>query len=137
MIKSEGIELEFSDSISFEISGKLQHVGIDNWKITINNKQIAGRQRFAMAHEFAHYCLHRNYDDNFLDVTFFISKDVESNIEKEANEFAYNLLIPESLIRKQIYSGVTSIAELSQLFNVTPLAMKIRLSSLGYKFKKQ
>lgn len=54
LIKNNGIELDFSDSISFEISGKLQHIGIDNLKITINNKQIAGRHSFAMDHEFAH-----------------------------------------------------------------------------------
>lgn len=135
LIKSNGIELEFSDSLSFEVSGKLECIGNDKWKITINNKQVIERQRFTMAHEFAHYCLHRYDADKFEDVTFFRSDDSNCTMEKQANIFAGELLMPETLVRSEIRNGETSINGLAKKFKVSPLAMKVRLLSLGYKIK--
>lgn len=136
LIKSQGIILVYSTNLPSEVSGKLDKSGND-WIITINKKQVSQRQRFTMAHEFAHFCLHKDTANSFEDITFFRAENSSDSIEKQANNFAAELLMPESLIRKNIKNGITSVSSLSEIFGVSPLAMKFRLKSLGFSFVAQ
>lgn len=64
--------------------------------IVVNLSDSAERRRFTIAHELAHYILHR--DDN---QSLYAHRDAGQNggIEREANIFASNILMPEDLVR--------------------------------------
>lgn len=105
------------------------------WVIRINKNHNSRRQRFTVAHELGHYIMHRNKSESFTDEIFFRTekKDV---IEYRANAFASQLLMPEKRVRKAISEGERNLGKLSERFNVSSLAMKVRVQELGYKLKQ-
>jgi len=109
--------------------------------IMYNLDEVKQRQRFTIAHEFGHFILHK-------DVKLFIDKSQktlyrnsasttgESLKEREANAFAASLLMPKALIEEEITNSPknTDVVDyLAEKFDVSPLAMSIRLSNLGYE----
>lgn len=80
--------------------------GETGWGIFYNSETASpGRANFTLAHEFGHYLLHRqDYPDGIQCST----NDMERwdskyrQVEKEANEFAANLLMPLDDFRRQI-----------------------------------
>lgn len=121
------IERNYLDS---EISGMLKKIK-DQWVIVVNSLHHINRQRYTIAHEFAHYCLHKDLKDSFEDITFFRNND-KSSMEYEANEFAANLLMPKEKVREEIKNGITSLRLLAEKFGVSILAMKYQVQKLGY-----
>lgn len=115
------------------ISGYLKMVD-GQWVIGVNRLHNPKRQRFTIAHELGHYYMHKEKNVDFEDTTFFRNTD-NFFIEYSANEFAANLLMPESSIREAIQSGIKNIKELSTKFDVSIAAIKYRVVSLGYKLK--
>ena len=96
-----------------------------------------------MAHEIGHYVLHRELDEIFIDsgLTYFRSKDysdTNSNIEREANCFATELLMPKRTIVKLIkdnnidISDENDFSDLAKILKVSERALAIRLMKLGY-----
>lgn len=101
------------------------------------------RQRFTIAHELGHYELHRDKSDLFVDKQF-IYRSLNSGdtaekkiMEQEANYFASAILMPSSILRKEIQktnfdlANEQSIKDLSDMFKVSSTAMSIRISNLG------
>lgn len=83
--------------------------------VLLNHDRPADRKRFSLAHEFGHVVLH--------------PFPIES-MEKEANEFAAELLIPKSGILPDLRRGV-SIPRLGQL----KLKWRVAMSALIYRAK--
>lgn len=52
------------------VSGLLKKDPAGVWTILYNKKQSYARSRFTIAHELAHFCLHRGNHDNFEDDVF-------------------------------------------------------------------
>jgi len=79
---------------------------IDNdLKAIICNKNSPARINFTIAHEIGHYCLHRSSGTKkctFDDLNIFDSDN--KDIEREANIFAANLLMPTGDLRQEISS---------------------------------
>lgn len=119
-------------ALSPEISGKLEKQG-EQWTILVNSKHNEARQRYTLAHEFAHYCLHRNDYSTFEDTAFFRKEENKTMIEYEANQFAAELLMPEKFVKLAISEDILSLKELSKRFGVSLIAMRNRLINLGYK----
>lgn len=115
-----------------EISGKLEKQG-EQWIIQVNSKHNEVRQRYTLAHEFAHYCLHRNDYSAFEDTAFFRKEENKTMIEYEANQFAAELLMPEKSVKLAISEDILSLKELAKRFGVSLIAMRYRLIDLGYK----
>ncbi|WP_321479721.1 ImmA/IrrE family metallo-endopeptidase [uncultured Bacteroides sp.] len=115
-----------------EISGKLYMQG-DSWIIEVNKNHSPNRQRYTIAHEFAHYCLHKNANQTFEDTAFFRKDENKTSIEYEANQFAAELLMPEEKIKEAIESDLLELKQLADHFKVSLIAMKNRLINLGYK----
>lgn len=115
-----------------EISGKLEKDG-EQWTILVNSKHNAERKKYTLAHEFAHYCLHKNDYSTFEDTAFFRKEENKTMIEYEANQFAADLLMPEDSIKSAISENVLSLKELAKTFGVSLIAMRNRLINLGYK----
>jgi Zn-dependent peptidase ImmA (M78 family) len=130
IIEQNGIKLKFEDMPSSK-SGYLTRIdGL--WIIGVNSNHHVHRQRYTMAHEFAHYCLHKS-ENNFFEDEVFYRDEVQTSIEYAANTFAANLLMPNFLIDESIKKGIASLKELASRFNVSPLAVKSRILNLGYK----
>ena len=105
------------------------------WTISVNELHNRRRQNYTMAHELAHYMMHRNTSTRFEDSVFFRSTKM-STMEYSANEFAAKLLMPEDRVRKAISEGMKNIGKLAERFGVSSQAMLIRAKELGYKMKQ-
>jgi Zn-dependent peptidase ImmA (M78 family) len=137
-----GIKI-FKESLPDDISGILDLRGIPVI-ILVNNNHRLYRQRFSIAHEIGHFCLHKPSGIHVDKQTFFRnSKSSEGldEIEIEANKFAAELLMPtDSLINELdqfvdlIDSNDDIILKLSRKFKVSTTAMSFRLQNLGYHF---
>lgn len=94
-----------------------------------------------MAHELGHLILHRFDDVHISKQRDGISELGTDREEIEANRFAAELLMPESMIRKSVTNlggidpfdqDLDIIEKLADQFEVSPQAMNIRLSTLGF-----
>lgn len=106
-----------------------------------NIKRIS--YRFAIAHALGHFTLHKHVYELFVDVHFRMQhvkpKDRENTayLENEANQFALALLMPETLLVKEIekmqfdLSNDEQLKDLAKKFDVTCSALFFRLSGLN------
>jgi len=123
-----------SELMKDDISGYLEYQN-GAWIVGVNAQHHVNRQRFTIAHEIAHYILHRDPKKEFVDETFARRSSGGDKVEREADEFAAELLMPEQDIRKAIEQGRTSFQELATLFRVSALAIRFRVKALGYAVK--
>lgn len=91
----------------------IKHRKKSKWKIMYNDSiESEGRIRFTLAHEFGHYILHRNLNDNF-SCTYDKYESYDdgeiARIEYEADEFSSCLLMPFHDFRKQTQNEKISI----------------------------
>lgn len=77
--------------------------------ICINYKRPIGHQNFTLAHELGHWFMHKGQNISDDDKTCSFSTE---SIEKEANEFAAELLYPQELFTKD-YSDIAGKGLLS------------------------
>lgn len=132
LIKLQDIALVYVDDMSPDMSGALRN---DNgiWTIYVNKKHSQNRQRYTIAHEFGHYCLHRGFTNDFEDTTFFRKEKDWTSIEYDANQFAADLLMPKESVENALDNDIITIKGLSEAFGVSMIAMRNRLLSLNYK----
>lgn len=73
---------------------------IDELETTIvyNKNHPVNRRNFTIAHELGHFFLHRNIQSKFIDRPKSLSDYIDSDIEKQANVFASELLIPQKVL---------------------------------------
>lgn len=142
LAKSIGLKIDYQD-LDDEVSGFL--VLKDNKNIIgVNENHPTVRKRFTISHELGHYILHINEQALFVDyykgnkLYRSTSKEYNYRMEKQANQFAACLLMPESLISEEIERLPESLSydrkleRLSELFKVSSQAMDFRLKALGY-----
>jgi hypothetical protein len=113
------------------ISGKLfpdpVNGGQSGYSIVVNANEAFVRKRFTVAHEIAHFLLHRNLvQEGVEDDTFYRSK-LGGVLETQANSLAAHILMPHILINQVVAQGTKSVAALATLFQVSQDAMKVRL----------
>jgi hypothetical protein len=102
------------------------------FRIRINRHEIVERQRFTLAHEIAHFILHRSLiGGGVVDDTMYRSA-LSSRREVEANKMAAELCMPRDLIRQERekrrhLTEDSLVDELARLFKVSRQAMRIRL----------
>ncbi len=116
--------------------GTSGQIGQENgdFVIRINRHEAKHRQRFTLAHELAHYLLHRNlvvaeggWSENVL-----LRSGQPANVEYEANRLASDLVIPSAQLAEATaeYSGPMTtevIDDLARRFGVSTAAMEIKL----------
>jgi Zn-dependent peptidase ImmA (M78 family) len=121
------------------ISGQIMKEGND-YIIRVNRNEARERQRFTIAHELAHFMLHRHIIDsspNGITDTVLYRSGASERIEYEANRLAADLVMPMKLIEKKLnddFGGVVTEATIENLaasFEVSKSAMEIRLSTLA------
>jgi len=103
------------------------------YSIHINANDVYTRQRFTIAHEFAHYLLHRDQiGDGISDDAMYRSRKMTTQDEYAANNKAADLLMPRNLVMKYVAEGISGANELAAIFQVSVAAMQVRLRYLLY-----
>lgn len=134
-ISVSSLELEDSVSGMLVIRGNRAIIGV-------NSTNHPRRQRFTIAHELAHYLLHRDKSDLFVDGASVYYRDEQSSKgirfqEIDANAFAGELLMPRQALKQIIGAGSihffdeVSLEDMAAHFQVSVQAMMIRLERLG------
>lgn len=102
------------------------------FRIFVNANDHRRRQRFTLAHEIAHYVLHRDMiGDGITDDAMYRSS-LGDDYERQANRMAASILMPAQLVRQYYRGGMISLAPLAEMFDVSSDAIRIRLKELGF-----
>ena len=143
-------------SLEENILGKII---FDSKKIQVDKslEDASGRNRFTLAHELAHWILHKDLilsDTNYYQTSMFdnnqhqyvCKKQTKPNSKKreewQADYFAACLLMPKDLVyenykkitgstKPQSFSYKNCVKKLSDIFQVSQESMKIRLKELN------
>lgn len=93
--------------------------------IAFNNTVSLNRQKFSFAHELGHLYMGHVHDGGSVDF------DSSNATEREANEFAAELLIPRAELNKLLKNGRTTMKDLVNFFEVSEEALWWRVNSTG------
>jgi Zn-dependent peptidase ImmA (M78 family) len=137
--KAMGVKVEYAP-LEPELSG-LALIRDGQPIVGINAHHAATRQRFTLAHELAHVCLHRakleqavHVDRGSLRRDALASAGVDRT-EIEANAFAAELLMPQSFLAQVLgEDGIDledddAVATAAKRFRVSPAALRFRLEA--------
>jgi Zn-dependent peptidase ImmA (M78 family) len=128
-----GITVYSDTNMPPDIAGKIvgeQRGSPSGYSIYINASDPPRRRRFTLAHEIAHFVLHRDLiGDGLIDDGMYRSK-LGGDYERQANRFAADILMPPALVRGFYRGGTVSYAALGEAFGVSTDAMRIRLQEL-------
>lgn len=130
-----GLEV-FKSPLKPEVSGLIEpsDTAASGFRIRINRHEMAERQRFTLAHEIAHFLLHRDKIGAGVVDNVMYRSNLSSQLEVEANKLAAELIMPRDLINKQLAKlGDMDINDaviaLAEQFRVSQPAMRIRLGA--------
>lgn len=140
IVKKQGIGVR-TQPMEESVSGMLV-IRDDRATIGVNQSHHPNRQRFTLAHELGHCLLHGKRTQVFVDSStmFFrdgLAAEGTDKIEIEANAFAAELLMPESVLRDitrhQPLDAFDdrAVQSLAAKFGVSVRALTIRLTKLG------
>jgi len=123
------------------LSGMLDAEKMIVWVDRGEARRSSGRRRFTIAHEIGHLLLHvparrEAFYDRPTDVEEVEEGPPASRLsalrrrEREANVFARELLMPESLVNEQAHATGFNLPALAKRFEVSVPAMRLRLRLL-------
>ncbi|MGN6276910.1 MAG: ImmA/IrrE family metallo-endopeptidase [Solirubrobacterales bacterium] len=123
------------------LSGMLDAEEMIIWVDRGEARRSPGRRRFTIAHEIGHLLLHVPvFHEVFYDPTSDVQEVEEESPdaelpelrrrEREANVFARELLMPESLLKEQARATGFNMPALADRFEVSVPAMRLRLRLL-------
>lgn len=128
-----GLSVYLDRQMPSDIAGKIVREAAGSpsrYSIYVNASDPARRQRFTLAHEIAHFVLHRDLiGDGLIDDGMYRSK-LGGEYERQANRLAADMLMPAGLVRGYYRGGMISYADLSGAFDVSTEAIRIRLQEL-------
>ena len=136
LANSLGIEVYKAFNMDADTSGAIINKN-ENYIIYTNANEPVYRRRFTVAHEIAHYMLHKDIIDNHLDGNLtdaigiggiMYRSKLSSIFEKDANKLAEEILMPLEKI-KELYLKYNDIRKLSEEFDVSEQAVKIRINN--------
>ena len=130
-----GLEV-FRSSLKPDISGLIEpsSTAPSGYRIRLNRHEIPERQRFTLAHEIAHYLLHRDYIGGGVVDSVLYRSNLSSRKEVEANKLAASIIMPLANVRAERalledLDDEEAAVVLAQRFRVSLPAMRIRLGS--------
>lgn len=126
-IVSELPRIKIEREHSLPVSGSAHWNG-RYWVITLSADEHRLRQRFSLMHEFKHILDHTTKD--------FLCQDrpassAHEQAERVADYFAACLLMPKRVVKSLWFQGRQDIANLADLLQVSPAALRYRLDQLG------
>ncbi|NDJ82365.1 ImmA/IrrE family metallo-endopeptidase [Vibrio campbellii] len=126
-VKKSTLAGSISGSIKFE-----DHCYV----IRVNSHDVKARQRFTIAHEVAHFLLHKHLIGDGITDDVLYRSSLPSQIEWEANALAAEILMPwEPLQHEKKKHSVELKKEalhekLAEIFDVSVTALKYRIDDL-------
>lgn len=112
----------------------------NEFNILVNTSKPVTRQNFTVAHELGHFFLHQEAlrsekgiidgEDTLEGSVLYRLDGNDTRQEIEANNFAASLIMPADLVRRA-WEATASIEECARIFNVSVVAMSVRLLNLG------
>lgn len=99
------------------------------WRISINTSEPLVRQRFTLAHEFKHILDAPAIDSAYSAIHQRIDHDQQ--IEAICDYFAACLLMPKRWVKRLWGEGIRELDTLADVFDVSQVAMRRRLESIG------
>lgn len=116
------------------ISGEIRPSG-NSFEIRVNRHESRGRQRFTVAHELAHFLLHRDQIGAGVSDDALYRSSLSDAREAEANRLAAQILMPRDSVRKAFAEAIGTTEErvqaLSEIFGVSEAAMSIRIEQVS------
>ena len=114
------------------ISGEIRPKADGRFAIRVNRHDPIRRQRFTIAHEIAHFILHRDQIGSGLKDDVLYRSTLSDHREAEANRLAANILMPQHLVDELLQNARAQQVEdivnyLADRFEVSEASMKIRL----------
>jgi len=125
-----GVDVVFADfgSASDKVAGFCDFAEA---KLYVNQEDSLNRQMFTMAHEFGHWILHKEIFEadpkRYPVLPRFQDPDRNDPLEKEANSFAANILVPEALLKPIASAPVSALAN---AFGVSVSMMEYRIKNV-------
>ena len=119
-----GHELEYSGIL---LPGE-RRIVVNDWQ----PREIGLRRRFTLAHELGHrvcHCLEGQRTNEVFCRPVDVSRAADRDLEREANVFAAELIMPEPLMRQE-WAQEPSLMEMCWRFQVSESAMHWRLYNL-------
>lgn len=128
-----GLKVSLS-SLSPSISGLIEpdNDAPSGFRIRVNRFESDERQRFTIAHEIAHFLLHRDHIRSGIVDNVMYRSSLSSFREAEANRLAADIVMPMERVLEELrrLGGIkdeSSAVTLARLFKVSLPAMKVRL----------
>lgn len=115
------------DNLSAMIRKDEERGGSSGYAIYVNSKHSRVRRRFSIAHEIAHFALHRSLIGDGITDDGLYRSSLSSAVEVQANRMAADILMPWHLIRAATESGLSTVEELAKHFDVSKSTMSIQL----------
>ena len=130
-----GVEVK-SATLRPGISGEINRHENGSYTIRVNRHDPRTRQRFTVAHELAHFLLHRDQIGDGIQDDKLYRSSLSDRREQEANRLAADILMPLNLIQQALEAadekGVgDKLVYLANELNVSESAISIRLDTLG------
>lgn len=124
----------FSSGHLGKLSGKVELVN-GTPHIYCNSAEPTVRRRFTIAHEIGHLALGHVSPDRAQhreDPASNFSSGALAPIEREANAFAAELLMPANVLEYAVnHERIGDVARLARMFDVSQVAMNYRLQNVG------
>lgn len=120
------------------ISGEIRCGNGGQYVVKVNRHDPARRQRFTVAHEIAHFLLHKDLIGEGIEDDVLYRSALSDRFEHEANRLAAEILMsPESIqhsYRRALELNVEDVIRyIADQFDVSEAAAEIRLKVLGYE----
>lgn len=141
LAKGEGLDVKAS--IDTNRSAYIKKQNNNSYTIFVNARDKLSRQRFSIAHEIAHYVLHKEYVDRLQTIDRCGNNSLTPEQESEADELAGELLMPKDVLTNLLCNNYNIseggfinkeiIQSIADKLKVTFFAMIVRLRTIGYK----
>lgn len=123
--------LPLGPNVSGEIRRDGEQGGPSGFLILVDSEEAAVRQRFTLAHELAHFILHRDLiEHRVVDNAMYRSTELPDRYESQANSLAVDILMPFQRVKTE-HARDAEVRELARRFGVSQEAMRIRLQWMG------
>ncbi|MDC5869874.1 ImmA/IrrE family metallo-endopeptidase [Vibrio europaeus] len=130
LAKALGINIKVA-TLPDNISGEIKETN-GSVTIKVNKHDVNARQRFTLAHEVAHFLLHKHLLNSGITDDVLYRSSLSDEVEAQANRLAADILMPLSLIKSAVERHVDKKSEakweaVAQEAEVSTTALKIRL----------
>lgn len=101
--------------------------------VRVNSHDVKARQRYTIAHEIAHFLLHRQFLKGGIQDTPLYRSHLSNEIEREADALAADILMPIQIVQDLMdknskeHKGERLYEVVAESLEVSKIALKIRL----------